>query len=389
MRAFASHPAIDRLLVVIHPDDEDLYEKAAREAVREAAIDPQKLLASVHGGATRQLSVLNGLEALAKLSPIPARALIHDAARPFVSHELIGAVLEALETHQAALPLLPVADTIKQAERGGGAADASAAGGSEAGSIMVTATPDRSRLFAAQTPQGFHFPLLLELHRRAAAASGAGIGFTDDASIAEWAGVEVCGVAGDEENFKLTTPRDMRLAELWLKAGDKRGETEQTMEFRTGMGFDVHAFEEGGEVILCGVKIPFDKSLRGHSDADVAMHALTDAIFGAMGAGDIGEHFPPTDEKWRDAPSSIFLQGAMDMLRERGGRLVNLDLTIICEKPKIGPHREAMRENLAAIMQIGKERVSIKATTSEKLGFTGRGEGIAAQAIITAQLPVS
>ena len=364
LEAFASHPRIAKMAVVINPACRELYEKAA------SPFDPGLLLAPVAGGESRRESVLNGLEALA--GHHPELVLIHDAARPLVSHSLISRVIGALEKDQAALPLIPVTDTIKQVEGG-----------------LVENTPDRSRLFAAQTPQGFRFPLILDLHRQAArAARHEGVDFTDDASIAEWAGIRVRMVEGEFENIKLTTGRDLRITALELEAENRLERKAMAMETRIGLGLDVHRFGEGDEVILCGVKIPHERGLEGHSDADVAIHALVDAILGGVGAGDIGSHFPPSEERWRGAPSDIFLSRAMEILGEAGAEIANIDLTIICEAPKIGPHREKMRARLAEIMGIERERISVKATTSERLGFAGRGEGIAAQAAAAIRLPV-
>ncbi|MCP4936845.1 MAG: bifunctional 2-C-methyl-D-erythritol 4-phosphate cytidylyltransferase/2-C-methyl-D-erythritol 2,4-cyclodiphosphate synthase [bacterium] len=352
--AFIGHQLIAGIATVIRPRDIDLYRQATDEF-------GDKLLPSISGGKTRQESVHNGLKALQKYAP--ERVLIHDAARPFVEELLIGQVMQGLYSHDAVLPIIPVTDTIKQV------AD-----------HLVSATVKRADLFAAQTPQGFNFPLILKLHEQA--QNDGNSAFTDDVSIAEGAGIDVLCVDGGLDNHKLTTSRDMKIAALVLS-------DQQTFETRMGSGFDVHRFDPGDSVILCGIKIPFGKRLKGHSDADVAMHALTDAIYGTIGAGDIGSHFPPNEAKWQGVASSVFLKHAVGLVRERGGKMVNVDVTIICEQPKISPHREAMRAELSTIMEIDISRIAIKATTTEELGFTGRNEGIAAQAVATIALPTA
>ncbi len=346
--AFRTHPAIDGVRVVIGPEDRSAYD---------SAVSGLDLPAPVIGGANRQQSALNGLEALA--ADAPDIVLIHDAARPFVDRDTIGRVLTALETHEAALPALPVSDTLK---RGAGSP------------AIVGETIARDGLWRAQTPQGFRFEAILEAHRKAAGAD-----YTDDTAVAEAAGIAVALVEGNEDNFKITTPADLVRARRIADA--MSGET------RIGNGFDVHAFGGGDRVVLCGVEIPNDRGLDGHSDADVAMHAVTDALLGAVGDGDIGSHFPPSDPQWKGAPSRVFLEHAAKLIADRGGSISNVDLTIVCEEPKIGPHREAMRRSLADILRIDIGRVSVKATTTEKLGFTGRGEGIAAQAAAAVRLP--
>lgn len=346
LKAFCSHPDVDAVLPVVHPDDRDLFEIAA---------EGTPVMAPVHGGDTRQKSVRNGLEHLATLSPAPDTVLIHDAARAFVSPQLISGVLLALELHAGAIPALRVVDTLKR----GGEDD------------LVVETVDRSNLWRAQTPQGFRFNEILTAHRRHTDED-----MTDDCALAERAGVDVALVTGEEGNVKVTTPQDVEQANQRLMTG----------EIRTGQGFDVHRYCDGDTVTLCGVDIPHDHGLDGHSDADVAMHALTDALLGAMAEGDIGSHFPPTEEQWRGASSDIFLTAAREMLEARNGRIQNVDVTIICETPKIGPHRNAMVSQVSTILGIDESRVSVKATTTEKLGFTGRGEGIAAQAVATVLL---
>ena len=344
LRAFADHPAVTQVIGVIHPDDREMFEAAAQGL---------GIAGHTAGGAERQDSVRNGLEFAAGLAPggTPDLVLIHDAARPFVSARLISDVIAALETAPGAVPALAVADTLKR-----GADD------------RVAETVDRTGLYRVQTPQGFRFAEILAAHGKAK-----GQNLTDDAAVAEAAGLAVALVAGDADNFKITTEGDLMRAEDMMSGG----------ETRTGFGFDVHQFEAGDAVRLCGVDVPFDRKLKGHSDADVGLHALTDAILGAIGQGDIGQHFPPTDPQWRGAESHIFLAHAAALVRDRGAVIVNVDVTIICEAPKVGPHRAAMAVRVAEILGIDGGRVNVKATTTERLGFTGRGEGIAAQAVAT------
>ncbi len=341
--AFLKHSGIDAVQVIINPRDEDLY--------REATTD-RDLLPWVAGGETRQMSVRNGLEALTDMKP--DNVLIHDAARPFLSPELIDRCLAALEKHPAVLPAMPMVDTLKSIDGG-----------------SVTGTIDRETVAAAQTPQSFHFQAILEAHR-----SYADQQVTDDIALAELAGLPVSWIMGEASNRKITTAEDIEAM------------TEKPLtDIRTGLGFDVHAFEEGNSVWLGGVEIPHDRSLKGHSDADVALHALTDALLGAIGDGDIGTHFPPSDEQWKGASSDRFLAHAGSLIKDRNGVIGNVDLTIICEQPKIGPHRQAIRNRISEILDLDVSRISIKGTTTEKLGFTGRKEGIAAQAIATVRLP--
>jgi len=346
LRAFAAHPAIAEVRAVIHPDDRALYDAAAE------GLD---LTEPVAGGRNRQESVLRGLESLAGAAP--AQVLIHDGARPFVSAAVIDRVVAALAQSPGAIAALPVVDTLKQGANG-----------------QIAGTRDRAGLWGAQTPQGFRYAEILAAHRAAA-----GEELTDDAAVAERAGLAVALVEGSRENMKVTSQDDLRAAERWL-----RGAQEET---RVGQGFDVHAFGPGDHVTLCGLRIDHDAGLVGHSDADVGLHALTDAILGALGAGDIGSHFPPSDPQWKGAESGRFLAHARDLVAARGGRLLHLDVTLICEAPKIGPHRAAMVARIAGLLDLPAERVSVKATTTEKLGFTGRGEGIAAQAVATIALP--
>ncbi|MCA1907562.1 MAG: bifunctional 2-C-methyl-D-erythritol 4-phosphate cytidylyltransferase/2-C-methyl-D-erythritol 2,4-cyclodiphosphate synthase [Magnetospirillum sp.] len=342
----AADPAIAAVRAVIHPDDRDLYDEAARGLA---------LLEPVHGGDTRQDSVRLGLESLASLSP--DKVLIHDGARPFLDEALVARVVAALDDHDGAIPAIAVADTLKKGRDG-----------------LVETTVDRAGLWRAQTPQGFRFGPILGAHRAAA-----GNELTDDSAVAEHTGLRVALVAGTEGNVKITTTEDLARAQVAF-AGP--GYT------CVGNGFDVHRFAPGTGVWLCGVRVPHDFALEGHSDADVALHALTDAILGAVGAGDIGAHFPPTDSQWKGASSDRFLAHARNLVDGLGGRLVHVDVTLICERPKVGPHRPAMRQRLAEILGLALSRVSVKATTTEGLGFTGRREGIAAQATATVWMPV-
>lgn len=322
----------------------------------EAVADIPGLLPPVTGGATRQESVLRGLEALMQYGGAEF-VLVHDAARPFVTQVTIDAVLSALEDGAAmALPGLPVTDTIKHIQDG------------------VASTLIRDTLFAVQTPQGARFEQLLSAHR---AASGKAL--TDDAAVMEEVGYRVTLTAGDPDNSKLTTAEDMKKAEARL--------TPALDDIRVGQGYDVHRFEVGSTVTLCGVSVPHSASLKGHSDADVGLHALTDAILAALAEGDIGQHFPPSEAKWHGVASDIFLKFAADRVKARGGKIANLAVTLICEAPKIGPHRTAMQNRITDILGLEPGRVAVQATTTEKLGFTGRSEGIAAQALATIRLP--
>jgi 2-C-methyl-D-erythritol 4-phosphate cytidylyltransferase/2-C-methyl-D-erythritol 2,4-cyclodiphosphate synthase len=321
-------------VLVIHPEDSDRAQGLGAEIV-------------VPGGATRQESVRAALEALEGRGI--TSVLIHDGARPLVSRDLIARVLQALETMPGAAPALAVTDALWTGENG-----------------RVTGTRDRSGLYRAQTPQGFRYGPILAAHR----AHGGGA--ADDVEVARAAGLDVGMVEGEEANLKVTWAGDFARAEAVLKG--------RAMDIRMGNGYDVHAFCEGDGVWLCGVKVPHGRGLLGHSDADVAMHALTDAIYGAMAEGDIGRHFPPSDLQWKGAASEIFLDHAVRLARSRGFAVSNCDVTIVCERPKIGPHAGAMQARLAEIMGIAPGRISVKATTSERLGFTGREEGIAALA---------
>lgn len=342
--AFAYRTDIAATQIVIGSGHEDLFRKATNGL---------KLLAPVAGADTRSHSVFHGLQALSVQKP--DFVLIHDAARPLVSRALIDRVIAALENGaDAAIPLLPVADTLKMRNEG------------------QWKTIPRDGLLRAQTPQGFRFDAILAAHRKFGHES-----VTDDMAMAELAEMTIEAIAGEERNLKITTQDDMAFAENLLGG---------SAEFRTGMGFDAHRFVAGDHVWLCGVKIAHDRTLEGHSDADAGLHALTDALLGAIGAGDIGQHFPPSDPKWRGANSAQFLEHAMDLLRAKGGMLANADVTLICERPKIGPHREAMRARIAEILNVDTSRISVKATTTEGMGFTGRNEGLAAQAVVTIRM---
>lgn len=353
LNCFAAHPGIRHVQAVIGENHLDLYREAT------AGLD---ILPPVIGGGTRQDSCRAGLEALSAVRP--SKVLIHDAARPFASQDLISHVIAWLDRCTAILPGMPVAETLKRAPGG-----------------KVQETIDRTSVWTAQTPQGFHYEAILTAHR-AALAQGCDT-LTDDAAVAEFAGIEITMIPGRLENRKVTTSEDLREADRFL--------TEQAQharnDIRTGQGFDIHHFEAGNSVTLCGVAIPHDHKLSGHSDADVAMHALTDAILGAIGEGDIGTHFPPSDPQWKGAASSIFLAKAVKLLAARNGMIANVDITILAEAPKISPHLQRMKDALAPLLGVAHDRIAIKATTLEKLGALGRREGIAAMAIATVRLP--
>jgi 2-C-methyl-D-erythritol 4-phosphate cytidylyltransferase/2-C-methyl-D-erythritol 2,4-cyclodiphosphate synthase len=350
MEPFCRHPQIFAVQPVVNPDDTGVF----NEAVSELRHEPP-----ANGGATRQASVHAGLEALA--SQRPDVVLIHDAARPFVSASLISRAIEAASRTGAAVPAIPVTDTIKLIDASGN----------------VEATPERARLRIAQTPQAFRFDVILDAHRRAARSGRSD--FTDDAALAEWAGLTVATFEGDSANMKLTTLEDFACEEARLGA--------MLGDIRTGSGYDVHAFGEGDHLMICGIRVPHSRGFLAHSDGDVGLHALVDAILGALADGDIGSHFPPSDPKWKGASSDQFLRYAVDRVTARGGRIAHLDVTLICERPKVGPHRDAMRARIAEISGLALSRVAVKATTSERLGFTGREEGIAAIASATIRLP--
>jgi 2-C-methyl-D-erythritol 4-phosphate cytidylyltransferase / 2-C-methyl-D-erythritol 2,4-cyclodiphosphate synthase len=340
-----AQPGVDLVQVVIAPDDRPLYDAALPGAAA-------RLLPPVAGGATRQQSALEGLLALA--AHAPDRVLIHDSARPFVTADIIARVLAALAHTPAAIAAVPVTDSLKRADAAG----------------RIAQSIDRDRLWRAQTPQGFAFAAILAAHRAAAAAGLTGL--SDDAAVAEWAGLPVALVAGSAHNRKLTTAEDLAMAA-----------PQPLPDVRTGLGFDVHRLVAGDHVWLCGIRIPHTAALDGHSDADVALHALTDALLGAVGEADIGQLFPDSDPRWKGASSHLFVCEAVRRVRLGGGQVTNVDVTIVCEAPRIGPHRSTMRARIAELLEIEPERVAVKATTTETLGFTGRREGIAALATAT------
>jgi len=352
LEAFARHPEVSVVQPVIHPADEELYRSASEGLV---------ISAPVRGGDTRQASVQAGLTAFAKRRPV--LVLVHDAARPFASASLISRAIEAGRRDGAAVPALSVTDAMKRIDAGG----------------TILENIDRDGLMTVQTPQAFRYDMLYEVHRRAANARIEE--FPDDAALAQWAGIKVRVFDGEPNNIKLTTEADFARAETILAGvlGD----------VRTGSGIDVHAFGSGDHVTLGGVRIAHDRGLSGHSDADVVLHAVVDAILGALADGDIGVHFPPSDLQWRGASSDRFVAFTMERLRKRGGRIAHLDINIVCASPRIGPHRDAMRDRIAQLCDVSIERVAIKATTSEGLGFTGRDEGVAAFATATVRLPAS
>ncbi|NVJ99112.1 MAG: bifunctional 2-C-methyl-D-erythritol 4-phosphate cytidylyltransferase/2-C-methyl-D-erythritol 2,4-cyclodiphosphate synthase [Alphaproteobacteria bacterium] len=350
-RTIESFLAVDpafKIICVIHPDDQDLYLEATKGL---------ELEQRVFGGATRQESVLNGLSGIEHLNP--DFVLVHDAARPFASSTVVQGVMDALqEGAQAVVPAVSVVDTLKFVEDN-----------------TIKHTVARDNLFAVQTPQGFPFQALLAAHRAVI-----GQALTDDAAVIEASGGAVTISRGEPTNYKLTSPEDFMKAEKDILMS--------LADVRVGSGYDVHRFEAGDDVWLCGVKVPFTQSLKGHSDADVGLHALTDAILAAIADGDIGTHFPPSEEKWRGAPSDIFLTFARDRVQQKDGMIAHVSICLICEEPKIGPHKEIMRIRIAELLEIDISRVSVQATTTEKLGFTGRKEGIAAQATATVRLPI-
>ena len=347
--ALQACPGITAVRVVIGAGQHHAY----RAAVAGLDLPPP-----IEGGATRQESVRLGLEALAATPP--DRVLVHDAARPLVSQALVARVIAALDTAAAVLPVVPVVDTQKRLDADGN----------------VMAEVSRDALARAQTPQGFRYAPLLDAHRR-----HAGVACTDDAGVVALDGIAVATVPGEEKNFKVTTEADLARAEAHLagSAGQRR--------YVSATGFDVHAFATGRRLMLGGIEVPHHQGLSGHSDADVALHAITDALFGAIAEGDIGSHFPPSDPAWKDAASDRFLVHAAERVRVKGGRIEHVDLTIIGERPKIGPHRDSIRQRLADLLDLDIDRVSVKATTTERLGFCGREEGLAAQAAVTVSLP--
>ena len=351
---FAADGDCKQIVVVRHGDDEQLCLDAMGPLVARVDI--------IVGAQTRQGSTLNALDHLARSAHVPQHVLIHDAARPFADAELIGRIKARLEPDAGIVAAIAVADTLKRTTSSGDVAE----------------TVPRANLFAAQTPQAFPFELILAAHRAAAADSD--VEFTDDASIAEWAGIPVRLVEGSADNVKLTWKRDLEMAEERLRDA-------WFPDVRTGNGYDVHSFVPGDHVWLGGVRIDHSHGLNGHSDSDVALHALTDALLATCSAGDIGTHFPPSDAQWKGCASSVFIRHAAKLVREKGGRIANVDISLICEAPRIGPHRDAMVSAIAQMMEISTERVSVKATTNEKLGFVGRREGIAAIATASVVFP--
>ncbi|PWK69755.1 bifunctional 2-C-methyl-D-erythritol 4-phosphate cytidylyltransferase/2-C-methyl-D-erythritol 2,4-cyclodiphosphate synthase [Aminobacter sp. AP02] len=354
LKAFLDHPRIGTVAVAIHADDAELFSAAAGEHADRVI--------TVIGGATRQESTRLALLALRDSGA--ESVLIHDGVRPFIGADVIDRTISGIDEKHGSLPSLPVSDTLKK----------------ETSDRTVAETVSRAGLHSAQTPQGFPFEPIVAAHQRAFEAGRSD--FTDDSAIAEWADIPVRLVLGSPDNIKLTWAKDIAMADQRLS-----GQTPSFPDVRTGNGYDVHSFEAGDHVWLCGVKIPHSKKLSGHSDADVGLHALTDALLATCGAGDIGTHFPPSDPQWKGAASRQFVEHAAKIVRARGGRIANADITLICEAPRVGPHREAMTAELSDMLRIAPERVSIKATTNEKLGFVGREEGIAAIATASVVYP--
>ncbi len=357
LRTFLACEQISPVVVVIHADDHDLYHAVLKHAEIDAA-----RIRLVTGGPTRQESTRLGL--LALCDDAPDYVMIHDGVRPFITQDLLKRIMIALHPQTGVLPALAVSDTLKQA----------------GGDALVTKTVPRAGLFAAQTPQSFPFAPILDAHNAAFALGRTD--FTDDAAIAEWQSIPVRVVEGSADNTKITWAKDIEMADQRL-----RQDMVVFPDIRTGNGYDVHSFEPGDHVWLCGVKIPHDFKLNGHSDADVALHALTDALLATRGAGDIGTHFPPSDPQWKGAASRQFVEFAVKIVREAGGRIANADITLIAEEPKIGPHREAMTAELSDMLGVSADRVSVKATTNEKMGFVGRKEGIASIVTVSVIYP--
>ncbi|MBX8782829.1 bifunctional 2-C-methyl-D-erythritol 4-phosphate cytidylyltransferase/2-C-methyl-D-erythritol 2,4-cyclodiphosphate synthase [Ochrobactrum sp. GRS2] len=357
LRTFLACEQISPVVVVIHSDDHDLYHAALQRADIDATC-----IRLVTGGPTRQESTRLGL--LALCDDAPDYVMIHDGVRPFITQDLLKRIMIALHPQTGVLPALAVSDTLKQA----------------GGDALVTKTVPRAGLFAAQTPQSFPFAPILDAHNAAFALGRTD--FTDDAAIAEWQSIPVRVVEGSADNTKITWAKDIEMADQRL-----RQDVVAFPDIRTGNGYDVHSFEAGDHVWLCGVKIPHTHKLNGHSDADVALHALTDALLATRGAGDIGTHFPPSDPQWKGAASRQFVEFAVKTVREAGGRIANADITLIAEEPKIGPHREAMTAELSDMLGVSADRVSVKATTNEKMGFVGRKEGIASIVTVSVIYP--
>ncbi|MCZ2158239.1 bifunctional 2-C-methyl-D-erythritol 4-phosphate cytidylyltransferase/2-C-methyl-D-erythritol 2,4-cyclodiphosphate synthase [Bartonella sp. 220] len=354
VRCFVQHPAITIIILVIHPEDHQICEQTIAKFKEHLTI--------VEGGGTRQVSTLRGLHALKKFKPQYVH--IHDGARPFITNQLLDKIHSTVNPQEGVLPVLPIPDTLKRVNS----------------EHYVLETIPRPHLYSAQTPQCFPFESILAAHEKAKQACKKK--FTDDSAIAEWSGIPMRTILGDPNNMKITWHQDFDTAHLYLQK-----KMQIFPDLRTGNGYDVHSFEEGTSLTLCGIEIPFHKKLNGHSDADVALHALTDALLATQGVGDIGTHFPPSDPQWKNASSEIFLRHALDIVKQAGGRIANIDITLIAEEPKIGPYRHTMTENLMRILTISSDRISIKATTNEKLGFIGRGEGIAAFATASVLYP--
>lgn len=367
LKNFLESRLFSTIVLVIHEDDEKLCRDAIGEMVQDVTI--------VHGGSTRQISTLHGLQALNGLPEHlqPDYVYIHDGARPFVSQSLLERINEELLPDCGILPAVAVSDTLKRADNTG----------------LVVETISRNHLYGAQTPQAFPFKTIFHAHENAARQGLTN--FTDDCALAEWADLDIKIVAGNSDNFKITWPADLAIAKLRVTKEIMTNRTDQTLfpDVRTGNGYDVHSFEPGDGVTLCGVKIAYDRKLNGHSDADVALHALTDALLATRGAGDIGTHFPPSDPQWKGVSSDIFVRHAVSIIKKAGGHIANADITLIAEAPKVGPHREEMTKKLMDMLGISADRISIKATTNEKLGFVGRKEGIAAIATATVIYPGS
>ncbi len=345
---FSSNSRIAAVRAVIHFDDMHLYEDAVK------GLSSSKLLEPVQGGTTRQQSVYLGLQSLKNISP--DQVLIHDAARPFVSTGMINSIIGELKSSRGAIVAIPVYDTLKSSN-----------------DFFISSTIDRSSLWCAQTPQGFHYEDIYQAYAICGETE-----LTDDAAVFEKQNIPIKLVEGTADNIKITSREDLMRAERVIG----------NWEFRSGTGYDVHRFCDGNELVLCGVKLAHCYALEGHSDADVALHALTDALLGAFGLGDIGTHFPPNEKRWKNISSDFFLVKARDAIEEKGASIVNVDVTIICEEPKISSYREVMRKSISTILNISKGRVSVKATTTEKLGFLGRKEGIAAEAVATIKIPI-
>ncbi|WP_455474582.1 bifunctional 2-C-methyl-D-erythritol 4-phosphate cytidylyltransferase/2-C-methyl-D-erythritol 2,4-cyclodiphosphate synthase [Bartonella sp. B30(2025)] len=350
VRCFLQHPAITTIVLVIHPEDNQICEQALGNLKEQLII--------VEGGKTRQASTLCGLHALKNINPEYVH--IHDGARPFIENKLLETIHATINHQEGVIPVLAVSDTLKRVNQ----------------EHHIVETIPRTHLYSAQTPQCFSFKRILAAHEKAKESYKDN--FTDDSAIAEWFGIPMRTILGDPNNIKITWNEDFKTAHLYLSK-----KMQIFPDIRTGNGYDVHSFEEGAFVTLCGIKIPFHKKLSGHSDADVALHALTDALLATRGIGDIGTHFPPSDPQWKDAPSEIFLRHALDIIKQADGRITNVDITLIAENPKISPYRHTMMTNLMNILAISPDRISIKATTNEQLGFIGRGEGIAALATAT------